>query len=341
MGLCKCAKRKVTNLFCFEHDVNVCEDCLVADHERCIVQSYVQWLQDSDYNPICLLCKDLLKEQPTIRLACYDVFHWSCLDKYASELPPNTAPAGYCCPKCKSGIFTPDNIVGPVVNALREKLQTVKWSRVGLGQPMLKVNESFNIVNKELDKQSSSSKEDEANGFVIVSEKKDKKKEAEMAISTTEDSSFAKSESVFTDNNKKKTSHSPTKFNEKPDAYNEKLNTLSHNRTQITENYEIRRNLETSYDPSLGVVLNISNLDRDTGDYKYQRRPVFEWFNRWLKSRSLSHVRITRQKRNLFIVIVIFAVFFTLILIMTRLGEISTENDPVFDPLNNPNIHVE
>ncbi len=34
MGLCKCQKRKVTNLFCFEHDVNVCEDCLVADHER-------------------------------------------------------------------------------------------------------------------------------------------------------------------------------------------------------------------------------------------------------------------------------------------------------------------
>ncbi len=34
MGLCKCQKRKVTNLFCFEHDVNVCEYCLVADHER-------------------------------------------------------------------------------------------------------------------------------------------------------------------------------------------------------------------------------------------------------------------------------------------------------------------
>lgn len=39
MGLCKCAKRKVTNLFCFEHDVNVCEDCLVADHERVINNS--------------------------------------------------------------------------------------------------------------------------------------------------------------------------------------------------------------------------------------------------------------------------------------------------------------
>ena len=73
-----------------------------------------------------------------------DVFHWSCLDKYASELPPNTAPAGYCCPKCKKGIFTPDNIVGPVVNVLREKLQSVKWSRVGLGQPIVNL-EKLNL----------------------------------------------------------------------------------------------------------------------------------------------------------------------------------------------------
>ena len=40
MGLCKCQKRKVTNLFCFEHDVNVCEYCLVADHERVYIYAF-------------------------------------------------------------------------------------------------------------------------------------------------------------------------------------------------------------------------------------------------------------------------------------------------------------
>ena len=40
MGLCKCAKKKVTNLFCFEHHVNVCEYCLVSDHERVIFIIY-------------------------------------------------------------------------------------------------------------------------------------------------------------------------------------------------------------------------------------------------------------------------------------------------------------
>lgn len=100
MGLCKCPKRKVTNLFCFEHRVNVCEHCLVSNHNKvsgcqaghvtrvwvkhvashepcvfeppqCIVQSYLQWLQDSDYNPNCALCNIPLAEQETVRLVCY------------------------------------------------------------------------------------------------------------------------------------------------------------------------------------------------------------------------------------------------------------------------------
>ena len=34
MGLCKCPKKKVTTQFCFEHRVNVCEHCLVANHPK-------------------------------------------------------------------------------------------------------------------------------------------------------------------------------------------------------------------------------------------------------------------------------------------------------------------
>lgn len=34
MGLCKCPKRKVTNQFCFEHRVNVCEHCMVTNHSK-------------------------------------------------------------------------------------------------------------------------------------------------------------------------------------------------------------------------------------------------------------------------------------------------------------------
>lgn len=37
MGLCKCPKRQVTNQFCFEHRVNVCEHCMVNSHPKVIV----------------------------------------------------------------------------------------------------------------------------------------------------------------------------------------------------------------------------------------------------------------------------------------------------------------
>ena len=39
MGLCKCPQRKVTNQFCFEHRVNVCEHCMVNRHQKVIVPS--------------------------------------------------------------------------------------------------------------------------------------------------------------------------------------------------------------------------------------------------------------------------------------------------------------
>ncbi|KAM3843039.1 zinc finger protein-like 1, partial [Diretmus argenteus] len=136
MGLCKCPKRKVTNLFCFEHRVNVCEHCLVSNHNKCIVQSYLQWLQDSDYNPNCSLCNSPLIAQDTVRLICYDVFHWSCLNNLAARLPLHTAPAGYQCPTCQGPVFPPSNLASPVADVLKEQLSSVNWARAGLGLPL-------------------------------------------------------------------------------------------------------------------------------------------------------------------------------------------------------------
>ncbi|XP_069739301.1 LOW QUALITY PROTEIN: zinc finger protein-like 1 [Phaenicophaeus curvirostris] len=138
MGLCKCPKRKVTNLFCFEHRVNVCESCLVSGHQKCIVQSYLQWLQDSDYSPECRLCRSPLAARDTVRLVCYDVFHWSCLSSRARSLPPRTAPAGHRCPTCGGPLFPPPNLEGPVATALRARLATAAWARPGLGLPLVR-----------------------------------------------------------------------------------------------------------------------------------------------------------------------------------------------------------
>ncbi|XP_075222454.1 zinc finger protein-like 1 homolog [Lycorma delicatula] len=137
MGLCKCPKRKVTNQFCYEHRVNVCEHCMVTNHPKCIVQSYLQWLQDSDYEAVCEICSKDLNNEDCVRLTCYHVFHWGCLDSLARALPATTAPAGYTCPKCNTCLFPQPNLISPVADVLKEKLAGVNWARIGLGLPLL------------------------------------------------------------------------------------------------------------------------------------------------------------------------------------------------------------
>ena len=72
-----------------------------------------------------------------------DVFHWDCLDNYARQLPPNTAPAGYTCPVCKSCVFPANNVMSPVADTLRELLSKVNWARAGLGLPLVSFSSDF------------------------------------------------------------------------------------------------------------------------------------------------------------------------------------------------------
>uniref|UniRef100_A0A1I7UBI7 Zinc finger protein-like 1 homolog n=1 Tax=Caenorhabditis tropicalis TaxID=1561998 RepID=A0A1I7UBI7_9PELO len=137
MGLCKCPKRKVTNLFCYEHRVNVCEFCLVDNHPNCVVQSYLNWLTDQDYDPNCAICKTTLTQGDTIRLNCLHLLHWRCFDDWAASFPATTAPAGYRCPCCSQEVFPPLNEVSPLIEKLREQLKQSNWARNALGLPVL------------------------------------------------------------------------------------------------------------------------------------------------------------------------------------------------------------
>lgn len=138
MGLCKCERRKVTNLFCFECKVNVCEHCMVQKaHEKCIIQTYLAWLSDSDFEPACKLCNNPLKTAACIRFNCLCVFHTQCIDEHFKNLPKSTAPAGYKCKGCKEKIFPGLNSTGPMVEQIREKLKAFPWARTGLGLPLL------------------------------------------------------------------------------------------------------------------------------------------------------------------------------------------------------------
>lgn len=162
MGLCRCPLRKVSTLYCYKHQVNVCESCLVDEHGQCIVRSYLSWLKDNDYSTDCFLCKRSLSEsdEETIRLICYDLFHWTCLDEYFRSLPNHTAPDGYTCPICKAGLFPPANLVSPVADRLRAKLTQAAWANRFLS---LSFSESSNSSEKQ-----PLLTETENNGYVIV-----------------------------------------------------------------------------------------------------------------------------------------------------------------------------
>ena len=42
---------------------------------QCVVQSYLKWLEDSNYDPICVLCSKSIQEGEVVRLACYGEFY--------------------------------------------------------------------------------------------------------------------------------------------------------------------------------------------------------------------------------------------------------------------------
>ena len=38
---------------------------------QCVVQSYLKWLEDSDFDPVCVFCSQSLEEGEVVRLVCF------------------------------------------------------------------------------------------------------------------------------------------------------------------------------------------------------------------------------------------------------------------------------
>lgn len=329
MGLCKCPKKRVTNQFCFEHRVNVCEHCMVKNHPKCIVQSYLQWLQDSDYNPICELCTKELASEDCVRLICYHVYHWACLDQFAHQLPPTTAPAGYMCPSCKVGLFPAHNLVSPVADVLREKLAGINWARAGLGLPLLSEDheqkpsgESRKLVTDDVPRMVSNHVEDRGSASVPYSDVSNQRQ-------NTPKRSMTHNNSVSSSNMVEGNPHSVVHVEDTMSAFSR------------TESFpvsgQLPRRVFEALDDSKDVLF-------DHDENKYKRRSAMEWFSRWWKSISGP---VPRRKagghlyRRYWMAAILLVIgLLTLIMIFSWLGRISTADDPSFDPLQNPNIRI-
>ncbi|XP_062392314.1 zinc finger protein-like 1 [Sardina pilchardus] len=326
MGLCKCPKRKVTNLFCFEHRVNVCEHCLVSNHNKCIVQSYLQWLQDSDYNPNCSLCNNPLNAQDTVRLVCYDLFHWSCLNDLAARLPLYTAPAGYQCPSCQGPVFPPSNLASPIADTLREQLSSVNWARAGLGLPLI----------EEAPETQESATHD-------VTDYNDWSTFDTPVVEPT----ISYAETVYpTHTYSPDPTPTPVQLEDEAVSHNNgRLTTEDHsvvNMIAATTNDSVTISSASSprkiYDTrESGTTVTQIDIDDD----KYRRRPTLSWFAQILKNRTGGKRKALTLKQRIFLLLVLGVIgFFTLIIIMAKLGRASADSDPNLDPMFNPNIRV-
>lgn len=304
MGLCKCPKRKVTNQFCFEHRVNVCEHCIVQNHPKCVVQSYLQWLQDSDYNPNCHFCDQELAEEACVRLACYHVFHWVCVDKWARSMPALTAPAGYTCPTCQECIFPPEKLASPVADALRKVLSDVNWARAGLNLPLL---------------------EDRIERKPQFSDVPSGPRPAPEGESIT-------SMSAMTDG---RPGALPVPKKETHIQFDSGDGTPT-SRT-VSAKYGV-----TSMTPLLNSPQSQSS-DADLDENKYKRRSAITWLSRWWRSMmgpKSGRRRATKSQKIFMGVVIAFFVFVTLVALFSFFGRSGDYNDPMLDPMNNPNIRV-
>jgi len=314
MGLCKCPKRKVTNQFCFEHRVNVCEHCMVASHDKCVVQSYLQWLQDSDYCPDCQFCMGPLQtpDSECVRLVCYHLFHWVCLERHCRALPPNTAPAGYTCPACAAPVFPPDNLVSPVADQLRRVLQDVNWARAGLGLPLLDDSAERQPGLVPSGPRPTPEGQDfrpDTDPLHLAHELVAAKKAAVVTRTVAQtDGSGAGWKAGVSD-------------------------TVVNFDTPGTS----RRG-----GPGVGDLASSPLIagDPDSEGNKYKRRTPTDWFIRWWKTM----MKPAAQKRRslggwLMILLMTILALGTLVMVFSYLGR-GGRDDPLLDPLNNPNIRV-
>jgi hypothetical protein len=92
----------------------------------------LQWLQDSDYDPICLICRKRFDEDEgsieTVRLNCLDIFHVGCINEMCNNLCENNSKATeFSCPSCSVSIIPPDNIVGKIATNVRNTFKNTQW----------------------------------------------------------------------------------------------------------------------------------------------------------------------------------------------------------------------
>lgn len=306
MGLCKCERRRVTNLFCFEHRVNVCEFCLVANHHKCIVKSYLRWIKDSDFNPSCSICHEPFEADPSkecVRLVCLDVFHWNCLNNYVISLPPTTTPAGFLCPLCGQPIIPQANHGGPVAEALRSCLSEVGWAK-----------ESLNEIRPFFHLESHPKSTSTPNTNIRVSNPTDEKLlDPRLDVAARQ---YLKGRDVT-------------------DILGSPQKTIGFQIDNSKDTDISQLHYQRSDQPSLDSQ-KLFMPENDDND-KYKRHLTLSWFTRFLRRHASYFTRLSVIRRNR-LTLLIMGCIISIFLLGFYGSQPDITGDPLLDPHMNPNI---
>lgn len=347
MGVCKCKQRNVTNQFCYVCRMNVCESCMVKDHQRCIIKSYVHWLQDSDYNSICLLCMESVSKGEVLRLTCYDLFHWDCFNAWALKHPEHTPASGYQCPDCKAPVFPPSKLVSPVADVIRQKFATVGWGRRCMGLPpqsssqlpktpkLLPVSQpQSNPVQAVAAPVAKMSHPSSSSTPLPPNEKAN----LPVAIETVDP--------LFTPISKPQKQITP-KLEQVPSVnVTPKVKEVQ----KTTQSNYISKSASTPHKVIDSRRYDDSkiNVSYDHDDNKYKRKGFTHWFGNLinLKSREQDKKGTKREAgltfKRVFVAFVLISIgFMTVVYFMSTYGRNLAASDPMLDPMRNPNIKIE
>ncbi|KAH9413014.1 Zinc finger protein-like 1 [Dermatophagoides pteronyssinus] len=327
MGLCKCPKRKVTNQFCFEHQVNVCEYCMIdGQHRTCIVGPYLNWLDNSSYENLCNLCRTDLNTNQCVRFCCYHIVHLECLDRYAQQFPPNTAPAGYTCPICSKPIFSFTSRT-PITQQLEQLLATFEWAKEGIS-----------LLNSGENLQSSSAMNGQAS-FSSLLDDSTKITMPSSSVTTIENRQENLPPRILHNS-----LYNPNKMN------NYQMATQPINVSNVTS--FISTNSDLSFGSTSSMRSKFDNESRrpllsnvnEIAEDKYRTKSPVEFFSRWLRSRS-TYIKNQRTMSSLniykkFIIYGFILLLFLFIVIhyFIKYGRQSADNDPFLNPEFDPNI---
>ena len=262
-----------------------------------------------------------------------DVFHWTCLNKYCSSLPANTAPAGYSCINCNVSIFPSSNTPSPIYISLKKKLSTTEWARIGLGLPV--TNLSNNNSNSKLNTTNSPTRQQAA-------DKLDQQQANQPQINNPIQQTFEQKRNL---NSNVFIHHEPqsASSDQTPQSIPVSVNNVSNylNNHNIINDYTNHNNFSSFNSSSRKIVDSDYSTDRlilDIDEDKYRHRSPLDRLNRNLK---FLDYKLNLNSHQRFTILIVFAVLIAFFIFYYLVKQAREADDPLLDYKKNPNIHLQ